>query len=916
MYDTNSADDGIGRQRLRRLEELAMVATVAVILATYALVGTAHGREANPVMGAVLELAGWPAFAAAKLVVTAGVFALARRAVDLERRGTTRAALAGGGTFALLMVLNAGHDLALLADVWPVGLRWGTSLGYAGAVAGLALVLVVRPDPRPLLDEIVSAIRDVTDRLSAVEARSVALALLVVTSMFAGAVTLHAGPLPAVDRAEATVDDPTAGPGGDDIIYYLERDDRDQVFAYNTDTGSQVWSSTVSGSINRLQRVYGGVAASNGSNVVLLDPETGDPIWSASFPGGADEISGAPDGSVYVQSAISDGSSGIVHKIDSSGSVEWSTSDNGYKSVHYVESTGEVWAFNGDNDRTDILSPNDGSLITTISDKGSKMTSRDGQVVITGNFGPFLYDASTRNKLWTASIGTAAKGVTIGPNNAYTVDSDENIYRYKLSDGSRTTVASSVVGAYPITKQVRDGTFYFDYNFNSIGKFDGSASNTGIAANGVLGLTSDGSVNTLGQEVSGQVSADSSGISGATVELRQSGSVVKATTTNSSGGYSFSAVSDGDYTIRASASGYQNTSKSITVAGSPRTVDLTLNEEGTFTREFQLGPDASQTYPPSLSRLELYRFDRAIELPLPGGTTFEAGPGTWEQVDTTNFNSQGAAYARLEDGQPYRVDVIATSGARQTRWESLGWLANASRPDPYGITVGSDDEPTPTPTGTSTGTATGPTATPIGGDVPSPQYPDLTPPSDPFDLDDDGEYFDDPDGSGGNVSAPAGGDGFGPRLVGDCLTADGSSGVLLEYWDPTYSTSSLEYNVSAGENAYAGERTFETPAGYATWCVADTLTNNGSETDSALSGNVTRNGTTTNFSDTLEQSSVFGGPVGGGGGGEPSTGQQVVGIGLTAGVGYLLVRRFTDFRITSAVSGAVSRARSLVGGGS
>jgi hypothetical protein len=136
----------------------------------------------------------------------------------------------------------------------------------------------------------------------------------------------------------------------------------------------------------------------------------------------------------------------------------------------------------------------------------------------------------------------------------------------------------------------------------------------------------------------------------------------------------------------------------------------------------------------------------------------------------------------------------------------------------------------------------------------------------------------------------------------------------------SYETTSLTFNVSHGNSSYAGDRQFDTPAGYATWCVADAVTANASEaTDGALSGNYTANGTTFNYTEDLQQSALLGGPLGGGGGGgagDASTGQRVVGIGLTAGVGYLLVRRFTEFRISTALSGAVSRARSFVGGGS
>jgi hypothetical protein len=55
------------------------------------------------------------------------------------------------------------------------------------------------------------------------------------------------------------------------------------------------------------------------------------------------------------------------------------------------------------------------------------------------------------------------------------------------------------------------------------------------------------------------------------------------------------------------------------------------------------------------------------------------------------------------------------------------------------------------------------------------------------------------------------------------------------------------------------------------------------------------------------EDALFGGPLGGGGSDDTSTGQQVVGIGLVTGVGYLAARRFTDFRLRSTLASVWQR---------
>ena len=812
--DTQHTDGGsIEHDRLRRLEAVALLATVAAVGLTALLEPATAAVESNPVAQSLLETLGWTGAGLVAVGLEAALFAGWRR---LAARGYRRTALVAGGGIAAVGVVDVLVNLHVLVEVGvPATARWAHYAGLVAPVALLAGVLLVRPDPRRVL----STGRGVTSRLSTVERQHIvalAAGLMLVTSSLGGV----AGPLSAVQPASAagtedfedgSIDDPE----GDTASFEIASD--------RPFEGSNAGRLTPNNNIV-------GVEFAQFSNTT--------PSKASFFFQYNEFVNGSAYSTLRIQNEsgnqapiIQIGSNGGIYHFDG-GSRTYSGSNISKDTYYKVE-----W--------TDLDYSADTATVTIESKNGGTIFTRD----ITS-----LEDMSSIEE---------------------------------------------------VDIQTRDDAqMWVDY-------------------------ATTGDSKSFGVEVDGTISNSNGGaIDGATVELRQSGSVVKSTTTNSSGGYKFSGVSDGDYTLRASASGYQNTSKTITVAGSPVTVNLSLFESGTFERTFQIDDPAQQTYPPTKSELSVYRWSTALEFPLPGGTTFRAGPGTWEHVATTQFNGFGQADVRVEDGAPYRAEVVATSGDRSTRWESLGWRADKDRDDPFVISLGSaTDSSTPTattaPTGTPTGTST---HTPTPEELGTPTATDGTgingggqAPTDPFDKDGDGDFFDDPAENDSTRSPTVAGanTGFGPRLAGSCLLADGTQGVLIEFWDPAYETSALTYNISHGNSSYAGERTFETPAGYATWCVADAVTANASEQRADLTGNYTQNGTTINYSDSLSQSAVFGGPLGGGGGssGEPSTGQRAVGIGLSAGVGYLLVRRFTEFRLSAALGTVVSRARSLVGGG-
>jgi hypothetical protein len=821
------------KNRIRTLEAVALLATVAAFGLTAVLEPAGAARESNGVASRMLSTFGWAPVGVLAVVVEGAIFAGYRR-VDLA--GYRRTAVAGGGLVAAVGIADIAWNVYVLAEVGvPETVRAG-KYGLAVAVVAASAALVFYSSRvGALARSTVSASRDVTSRLSKPGLSSVRAALLVVVLVVAaisGVVTL--GPLPASDTASATTTIDISGQTKygtglaqkGDRFYVLDNNEP-EIIVYDSD-----WNHVTTHSIN----------------------------------------SGNVKGLAY--------SSGYFYVTDES--------NNDMRVINATDFS-QVASVNMDDQQKGTLWGGPDYVYQTVPSGVRKFNATTNPQVI--------YNESSTDDGMDISAGRyrSESGTHFITNGSY-------VQEYTQSAGDNFTSGSR---SYNVSTDTYEMVIGPDGNIYSAGSLFTSVTQTNI---------------TLGYKVDGTVTdADGNTIDSATVELRQSGSVTKSASTNSSGGYSFSGVSNGDYTVRASGDGYQNKSKSITVSGSPRTVDLSLYESGTFSREFQLGETASQTYPPSMSTLKVYRFDRAIEFPIPGGYEFKAGPGTWKKVDSTAFNGYGTATSRLENGEPYRVEVVATSGDRSTRWENLGWVADKSRADPFLITVGDSDDSTPTATSTGTSTAT---VSGAGGGGTS--YPGLNPPCDPFDLDDDGDLMSCPDGDGtdgpGSTVTYSESDGYGPRVVGACIVGDGSSGVLVEYWDPSYSTTSLDYNLSHGNSSYAGNREFSTPVGYDTWCIADTLTGNASDSpgETTLSGNYTQGGEAFNYSDTLDSQSFFaaGGPVGGGGGGGASGGQQAVGLGVLVAGGYLVARRTTDFRVTEAAGAAASAvAKRIPGGG-
>lgn len=91
---------------------------------------------------------------------------------------------------------------------------------------------------------------------------------------------------------------------------------------------------------------------------------------------------------------------------------------------------------------------------------------------------------------------------------------------------------------------------------------------------------------TIGQSISGNVTdSDGNALDGATVQIQETGDTA---TTDASGAYSFSEISDGTYTVEATESGYTSETQTVEVAGADVTgVNFSLgnNLQGTVTKK-------------------------------------------------------------------------------------------------------------------------------------------------------------------------------------------------------------------------------------------------------------------------------------------------------------------------------------------
>jgi hypothetical protein len=284
--------------------------------------------------------------------------------------------------------------------------------------------------------------------------------------------------------------------------------------------------------------------------------------------------------------------------------------------------------------------------------------------------------------------------------------------------------------------------------------------------------------------------------------------------------------------------------------------------------------DRSGLFPPDRSLITLYEWD-------PGAKSIDAPSESeeWSHVTSKGFNADAKATFDMVDGDYYKLSIQGPTG---DTWELIGFEANSSTTEQtltiadFGTegTPTSTAEPTPTPTAYPNGSTPVPEATP----TPTPEQ------------------------------------GFGPDMVGYCSVPDSEErGVELEYWDPKYETTDLQYHLTDNGTVYSGSKTFSDPVGYWRGCVAGEALGNDTEPPE-LDGtaNVTRDGETVNTS--LEwpdptTGAIGGGPVGSGG---DSTATEWGGWLLLAGGAYLGYRRFGDGELAAALGQAGQQVRRLL----
>ena len=137
--------------------------------------------------------------------------------------------------------------------------------------------------------------------------------------------------------------------------------------------------------------------------------------------------------------------------------------------------------------------------------------------------------------------------------------------------------------------------------------------------------------------ITGQITSNSTGLAGVTVSL--SGESTAETTTDSSGNYSFTGQSNGDYTVTPSLSGYVFSPSDPVITISHRDeagIDFTATASRTVTFDSQ-----NATVPASPTSIEVieiaHGWSRVLTLPTPPTRTGYAFAGWWTGKDGTGY---------------------------------------------------------------------------------------------------------------------------------------------------------------------------------------------------------------------------------------------------------------------------------------
>ena len=324
---------------------------------------------------------------------------------------------------------------------------------------------------------------------------------------------------------------------------------------------------TVSGSVS-------GASSGNGATVVLS--QNGTTVATTTVASGAYSFSNIANGTYTVTPSESGftftpaSQSVTVNGNPATVPVFTATA------VAYTVS-GSVSGASSGNGATVVLSQNGTTVATTTVSSGAYSFSNiaNGTYTVTPSESGFTFTPASQSV--TVNGNPATVPVFTATAVAYTVSGSVS----GASSGNGATVVLSQNGTTVATTTVSSGAYSFSNIAN--GTYTVTPSETGftftpasqsVTVNGNPATVPVFTATAVAYTVSGSVSGASSG-NGATVVLSQNGTTV-ATTTVSSGAYSFSNIANGTYTVTPSETGFTFTpaSQSVTVNGNPATVPV------------------------------------------------------------------------------------------------------------------------------------------------------------------------------------------------------------------------------------------------------------------------------------------------------------------------------------------------------
>jgi len=450
---TNTPLSRIARHlTLRRADIVGHIGSFIAASLTVLVVGTAWGMEGNPVARWIISAIGVGWWAVLTPLGVATGFALCR---TVSRYGSERFALGIGWLFAAALLtdglLNALH---FAQDPIP-GYMLAHGWVYYGRMAAIGLVAVICVTrPSPLLAKKAAACAFHRVRTFSSRAAPVAVAVLMITSVFAGVVVLSTQPMTGEESGIAKASDGGtvyAGNSGGDLE------------AIDQETGDVIWTfSDFSSAVQGISVAPDGetVYAVGGSNVRAINASTGSEKWaSVSLPDSGLDLSTSPDGeTVYVGDA-----SGAVTAIKASdGSEKWSFTGHSDAAESVSAGPKGEKVYSGSSDGTlKALDASDGSELWTYSGFNDNYVEGvsagpDGETVYAGGQGNILRAINTSDgtEKWNFDHGKNINDIVAGADgekvftalsngNVEAVNTDTENEEWSYSSGSSGALSIS-----------------------------------------------------------------------------------------------------------------------------------------------------------------------------------------------------------------------------------------------------------------------------------------------------------------------------------------------------------------------------------------------------------------------------------------------------------------------------------------